>query len=210
MYIQSHDESIATSNNKGAIATTQKIGFLNFTPINPGNAARENHSECREQPDIITTGAPKPTPNSDGSQMIERKAMPTMTPPTELVVLEVKDMTVDAGNGEDHDTQHGVMPKHGHPPCQNTEPYRPPAEFQEDTHDNMFYDTRSPPETPHGKNNYDTPSAEIRAMANAEMSTIISTILLGPLNADGSYNVNGQVMSIEELQDQLGNLQDRT
>lgn len=206
---QSHDENIPTSNNEGAMATTQKIGFLNFTPINPGNATRENHSECGEQPVTITTKAPKLTPNFDGSQTIKKKAAPTMNPPTELVVLAVEDITVDARNGEDRDTQHDVTPKHGHPPRQSTELHRPPAGSQEDTHDDTFYDTRFPPEMPHGKNNPGTSSAEIRATANAEIATICSTILLGKLDADGSYNVNGQVMSIQELQNQLGKLQDR-
>ena len=50
--------------------------------------------------------------------------------------------------------------------------------------------------------------AEVGAMADAEKA-ICSAILLGKVDATGSYNVNGHAASIEELQEQLGNLRDR-
>ena len=49
---------------------------------------------------------------------------------------------------------------------------------------------------------------EAGATANTEMA-ICSTILLGKVDAAGSYNVNGHVVSIEELQQQLRNSRDR-
>ena len=50
--------------------------------------------------------------------------------------------------------------------------------------------------------------AEVRATADAEKA-ICSAILLGKVDATGSYNVNGHAASIEELQERLGNLRDR-
>ena len=251
-HTQSRDENIPIDNNEGMTARKQKLGSLNFPPINPGNATRENHNKCGEQPITITTKVP----NFDGSQTIMEKAAPTMVPPTEVAILEVEDITVDVKNEENRDTQRDVASKHGRPPHQNTELHRSPAGPQNDTHDDTFCgtchhtfesplandnhepceaasyyvprrtneqihltgppmaskvikcDTRFPPEMPHDKNNRDT-SAEIRTTANAEIATICSTILLGKPNVDGSYNVNGQVTSIQELQKQIGNLQDR-
>ena len=75
----------------------------------------------------------------------------------------------------------------------------------------MKCDTRFPPETPIDKTNHNTHNipAEIRATANAEIATICRTILQGKPDVDGSYNVNGQVMSLQELHRQIGNLQDQ-
>ena len=250
------DGKIPIDSNEGTAATKQKLGTLNFPPINPENATRENHNEYGGQPVKITTEVPKLTPSFDGSQVTSEETTLTMVPPSETVILEVEDITVDVRNEENHDAQCGAASKHGHPPRQNTELHHSPTGPRKDTHDETFYETchhafqspqandnhepceaanyhvprrtneqihltgspmaskvmkcntQFPPEMLNDKNNRDT-AAEIRATANAEIATICSTILLGKLNVNGSYNVNGQVMSIQELQKQIGNLQDR-
>ena len=50
--------------------------------------------------------------------------------------------------------------------------------------------------------------AEVRTTADAE-KTICSAILLGKVDATGSYNVDGHAASIEELQERLRNLRDQ-
>ena len=75
------------------------------------------------------------------------------------------------------------------------------------TSGNAEYGVQPPPKEPHDKVSRNI-QTKIGATANTEMA-ICSTILLGKVDAAGSYNVNGHVMSIEELQEQLGNLRDR-
>ena len=228
---QPRDDNILVNNNEGVTAMRQTLGSLKFPPINPGNANQEIHDECGEQPVTNTTKMLKLAPNPDGTQTVMKKVTPTAVPPAEMVILEVEDITVDVNNEKNHNTQHDVAPK----PHQNTELHHSPVGPQQDIHEpcgaTSYYvhrqtdeqihptgltmapevmkrDTRFPPKTPHDKNNRDT-SAEIRTTANAEIANICSTILLGKVNAAGSFNVNGQVMSIQELQKQIGNLQDR-
>ena len=64
-------------------------------------------------------------------------------------------------------------------------------------------------ETPTDETNHYNASAEPGITANTEIATICRTILQGTLKVDGSYNVNGQVMSLQELQRQIGELQGR-
>jgi hypothetical protein len=75
------------------------------------------------------------------------------------------------------------------------------------TSGNAEYDIQLPPEGPYdrGSRNVQT---DVGAATDTEMA-ICSTILLGKVDATGSYNVDGHAVSIEELQEQLGNLRDR-
>ena len=73
----------------------------------------------------------------------------------------------------------------------------------------MMRDMRFLPETPIDKTKHRNTPAEIGVTTNAEIATICRTILQGKPNVDSSYNVNGQVMLLQELQRQIGNLQDR-
>jgi hypothetical protein len=72
---------------------------------------------------------------------------------------------------------------------------------------NAEYGVQPPQKEPHDKDDRNI-RAEVGATADAERA-ICSAILLGKVDATGSYNVNGHVVSIEELQEQLGNLRDR-
>ena len=69
------------------------------------------------------------------------------------------------------------------------------------------YNIQPPQKEPHDMDDRNT-RAEVRTAADTE-KTICSAILLGKVDATGSYNVDGHAASIEELQEQLGNLRDR-
>ena len=75
------------------------------------------------------------------------------------------------------------------------------------TSENAEYGIQPPQKEPHDKASRNI-QTKIGATANTEMA-ICSTILLGKVDATGSYNVDGHAVSIEELQEQLGNSRDR-
>ena len=75
------------------------------------------------------------------------------------------------------------------------------------TSGNAEYGIQLPQEEPHDRVSRNI-QTEVGAATDTEMA-ICSTILLGKVDATGSYNVNGHAASIEELQEQLGNLRDR-
>ena len=68
------------------------------------------------------------------------------------------------------------------------------------------YNIQPPQKEPYDMDDRNT-RAEVRTAADTE-KTICSAILLGKVDATGSYNVDGHAASIEELQEQLGNLPD--
>ena len=103
-----------------------------------------------------------------------------------------------------------------HEPCEAASNYVPRRTNEQTHHAGlptiskiMKHDMRLPPETTIDKTKHHNTPAELIATANAKIATICRTILQGKPNNDGTYNVNEQVMSLQELQGQIGDLQDR-
>ena len=74
----------------------------------------------------------------------------------------------------------------------------------------MNRDTRLPPEATADKTAHHTVPTKIRATASTKLTTICRAALQEKPNVDGTYNVNGQVMSLQELQERIGHLEHRS
>ena len=101
------DDQAPTTSNGGMPTTTQRLGSLNFPPINPRNATKAYHKEKE-------------------------------APPTEVVTLEVEDITTDV----QRDEQIIITTSDNHKTNQNTEPHRSSTENIRDAHINLFCETR--------------------------------------------------------------------
>ena len=103
-----------------------------------------------------------------------------------------------------------------HEPCKAASNYVPQRTNTQTHHTGslttskvMRHDIRLPPEATTDKTTYRNIPAKLRATANAKLATICCTALQGKPNVDGTYNVNGQVMLLQELQKQIRHLEHR-
>ena len=240
------NEQEPTTSDKGMPKTIQRIGSLNFPPINPGNITQAYHKEYKGQPTANTSAVTTPTSNLDEPQIMSRKALPI-----EIVTMAVEDMAANM----QRDKQLNFATNDNHKTNRNAAPHQSPNKNSGETHtdpsrracnhtfggpetggdhelcgatngyvprriDEQAYPTaqlmapggaeygdQSPQKEPRAEVNCNV-RMETDATADAERA-IVSAILLGQVNAKGSYNVNGHAASIEDLQERLGNLRDR-
>ena len=251
-----------TEHDKGIPEKIQRLGSLNFPPLNPGNStlipassfANTNpghviqayHKENEGQPAANASAASTPTPD-----LGELRIAPRKTSPKQIITLAVEDMAVNMQRGK----QIIFAANDNHKANQNAAPHQPPTENNGETYTDLSYRTydhtfegpradgdrelyeatngyiphriseqthtttqllalgdaaygdRSPQREPRTEVDHDV-HAETGTTSDAEKA-IISAILLGKVDATGSYNVNGHAASIEDLQEQLRNLRDR-
>ena len=136
------------------------------------------------------------------------------TEPHQLSTENTRDAHTDLFCGTCDHTFESTEANDGHEPCKAENCYVP-RRIGEQVHltsrpmtsKYTEYGAQPPQKEPYDMDDRNV-RAEVRATADAEKA-ICSAILLGKVDATGSYNVNGHVASIEELQEQLGNLRDR-
>ena len=99
-----------------------------------------------------------------------------------------------------------------HEPCKAASNYDPQRKNKLTHHTSspvaskvMQYDVRLSPEATDDDIKQHSTLAQLSKMATNMMATIYRAALRKP-NVDGTYNVNGQVMSLQELKRRIGNL----
>ena len=89
------NEGASTNSNEGREVTRQRLGTLNFPPLNPENDARGDQNEQGKQPIDTVARILRTTPNYAGPRATLSRTTPATNAPIELVILDVEDTLTD-------------------------------------------------------------------------------------------------------------------
>ena len=188
------DHDSAPVDDQGeATATMQKIGKLNFPPLNPENQSRKALNDHVK----TITASIKKTPREAPGHIRPKTALLAAAPVTqaknvrkEIVVLEVEDMPFEIADDIFHvicPTCCDVVPKIHYAFHKNSKSCRSSEVATATT-------TRQC-----------NASTQLSTTATDRIATIYRTALRKP-NVDGTYKVNGKVVSLQELKEHIWNL----
>ena len=180
-----------------ATATMQKIGKLNFPPLNPENQSRGTLDDHAKTVTASIQNAPKEAPGRIRPQaalLVAALVTQAESIPKEIVVLVVEDIPIETANDIFHvicPTYCDVVPKIRYAFHKNSESSRSL--------------TRPPEVAMTTKTRQCNASTRISMTATDRIAMIYRTALRKP-NIDGTYNENGKVMSLQELKEHVWNL----